>query len=269
MNIAITGSSGFLGSYLVESCKDRKIPYTEFNKKKHNLLNPVSLKNLVKGADAVIHLAAVNRGTNLELVQVNTLGTLSVLEAILRYSPNTKLIFASSFQVYLEDSLYGKSKMFAEKLIEYYSQKFGVKALILRISNIYGPGGKPFYNSVISTFAYLIKKHQPITINGRGLQKRDFIYVGDVTDALIRGASKKQKKPIDIIDICYGHETSLRELVKLFQRVFPKKVKVVYNTRVEETSWNIPRKTYKKASKLLGWKPKVSLEEGIKKVIAQ
>jgi len=267
MRVAITGADGFLGTAVLKKLKKEKIPYTTFDFNKHDLLKTKSLKNLVLENDVIIHLAAVNRGNNTELFKINVLGTQCLLEAINLYSPNAKIVFASSFQVYLKNGLYGFSKRMAEELIKYYSVTTEIRGVIFRISNIYGPGGKPYYNSVIATIAYLIKKDEIVKINGDGTQKRDFIYVDDVADAIIKACKSPQKRKVEIIDLCFGKETSLNHVLNILGNASGKKIKVEYNRGVKEKPWPTTTKNFKKAYQMLKWKPKIDLTNGLKKVI--
>lgn len=267
MNVAITGADGFLGKALVKQLKVKKIPYTAFDFKKHNLLKPETLKGLISDKDVIIHLAGVNRGNNIDLCKVNILGTLSVLEASQVYAPSANIIFSSTFQVYLKESLYGLSKKAAEDLISHYTMQGKLKGIILRISNIYGPGGKPFYNSVIATFAHLVKKGEVLKVNSDGSQKRDFVYVDDVADAIAKATLSNPKKSLEVMDICSGRETSLNTVLKIIKQVSGKNFNVEYNKGVKEKPWLTGNKTFKKASLLLGWKPKISLSKGLKAVM--
>lgn len=267
MNVAITGADGFLGKAVVKQLKIKKIPYYAFDFRKHNLLKPKTLKSLVHGKDVIIHLAGVNRGDNIDLFKVNVLGTLSLLDAMAEYAPSSKVIFASTFQVYLKQSLYGLSKKVGEDLISQYREKTDLKGIILRISNIYGPGGKPFYNSVIATFAHLVKRGEVLKINSDGSQKRDYVYVDDVAEAIVKATSYSPKNSSEIIDICSGKETSLNRILKIIKQVSGKNFKVEYNKDVKEKPWPTRDKTFKKASLLLSWKPKTSLLKGLKAVM--
>lgn len=267
MKVAITGATGFLGKAVTKKLEAQKISYTTLDRKRYDLLKPKSLKNFVSGKDIIIHLAAVNRGENIELLKVNTLGTLSLLEAVAQYAPNAKIIFSSTFQVYIEESLYGLSKKFAEDLISQYIKKTGLTGIIFKISNIYGPGGRPFYNSVIATLAYLIKNNEPLKINGDGSQKRDFVYVDDVVDAITKAIRTKLKNPLEVIDICSGKEISINEVLGIIRRASGKKIKVKYNRGVKEKPWPTSGKSFDHALKLLNWKPTTPLTKGLKSVI--
>lgn len=260
--IAITGGEGFLGNAIIKKLKAQKIPFDTFDFKKHNLLNPKTLKSLVSGKDTIIHLAAINRGDTMELCKINILGTLSLLEAAIKYAPNSKIIFASSFQIYLNDSIYGLTKKTGEDLILQYTKKSAIRGTVLRLSNIYGPGGKPFYNSVIATFTHLIKNNEQITINGDGSAKRDFIYVQDVAEAFIK-AAQTELKQFEIIDICSGKEVPLNHILKILKIASGKNIKIVYNKTAKEKPWPTSNKNFKMAKRLLNWEPKINLNEGL------
>lgn len=263
MKIAVTGASGFIGQAVVHHLVKENVKITTFDKEKYNLLDSESLKDFVEDQEVIIHLAGVNRGTNYELVQVNTLGMLSLLEAVSKYAPAAKIVFASTFQVYLPQSLYGLSKRFAEDLLVLYALNRKVQSTILRLSNVYGPGAKPFYNSVITTFVHLIKNGEVLNVNGDGSSQRDFIYVDDVADAFAEAATHKQKDTVEIMDICSGESTSLNAVVNILKSLSEKPVEVKYNKDITDKPWPTKDKNFKKAKELLRWEPKTSLEEGL------
>lgn len=265
MKVAVTGDQGFLGKYVIDLLKREDFVITGFDRTKHDLLGPKTLIDFVSGKDVIIHLAAVNRGIEKEIMRVNALGTKNLLEAIKEYAPMTKLIFASTFQVYIKDGVYGNSKKQAEKYINYFSKKYGIKSIILRIANIYGPGCKPYYNSVIATFVHRIKQGEPLVINGDGTQKRDYIYVLDVAKAIAQSISY-EPETAEYFDICSGKEIRLNTIVGYLRELSKKNIEVVYNKRVELYNFGI-KKNYKKAEKVLGWSPTVSLREGLEETL--
>lgn len=279
MLIGITGTNGFVGSHLYENLKnfhDCEI----FNKQKYNLFDIVSMENFVKDKDFIIHLAGANRASNNELIKVNTLGTLNLLEAIEKYSNvNTKIIFASSLQVYgftdecnhlnenivtNPNNIYGLSKMFAEEILKRYSIDNGINSLILRISNIYGMGCRPYYNSVIATFMDLIKKKQKIIINGDGEQARDFIYIYDVINAFSK-ALDYNFKGFDIFNICTGEPTTVNNIIETIKNVTNLDINVQYNNEDYENDYLIGDPS--KAINLLKYKSKTDLETGLRALI--
>lgn len=278
MKIGITGFNGFLGKHLVQFIK-YKYEYELFNKNKYNLFNIESMRQFVEDKDIIFHLAGSNRGSDDELIRINTIGTMNLLEAIKRYSKkDTKIIYTSSLQVYgftyelirlnekspyKPDSVYGISKKTAEDLIDYYNKRFDLKFIIFRISNIYGPGCRPYYNSVISTFIDFIKKNKRITINGDGEQSRDFIYVSDVINAFSK--ILKQDYDSDIFNICTGKPTTINEIINTLKILTNFTNDIQYNENDAKTNYLIGDPS--KANEIMGYKSKVSLKDGLTKTI--
>lgn len=264
--VVITGAEGFIGSHLVLYLRKKGYVLRLFDRRKHDLSRPESMDDLLGGADAVVHLAGANRAAATELLRVNTLGTLGLLEAMSRFCPKARIILASSSQVYLPTSLYGASKRFAEELIAYYSRTSSLQGIVLRFSNVYGTGCKPFYNSVIATFIHLIKNGQSLTVHGDGQQKRDYIYVADVVSSIEKVIEAKVGERLMILDICSGEQSSINQIIKAIQNTQPKKVVVHYQKR-EEIDKSPPAKSWRKAWQLIGWKPTTDLVGGIRKTI--
>lgn len=272
MKIGITGHKGFLGNYILGRLKaNSKVRSVEgFDRPDKDIFDKESLKEFVRDKDVIIHLAALNRAEDMELLNVNLLGTFSLIEAIAEFNPKCRLVFASSFQVYAsskkediisEDfatapvSIYGFSKRFGEEMIAYRLKNYA----ILRISNIYGPGGRPFYNSVIATFVHLAKEGKSITITGSGGQARDFVFVDDVVDAFELASFSDRS---GIFNICSGEATPMNTLAAALKKSFPK-LKVEHKNSDEEVI--VTKGSYQKAKAAFGWKPKTVFEEGLRK----
>lgn len=265
MNIAVTGANGFLGKFVAEELKKRGFNPTLFDKSLHNLLQPKTLKDFVLEKDVIIHLAGVNRGTDNEIMSINALGTKRLINAIATYGSGAKLIFASTFQVYVKGGVYGDSKRQAEEYINTFAKKHGIKAIIFRIANIYGPGCKPYYNSVIATFVDRIRKGKPLIINGDGAQKRDYVYVLDVAKAIVL-AITYVPKTVEYFDICSGKQIMLNTIVEYLRKLSKKNIEVVYNKGIKSYDFGIER-NYKKAGRLLSWRPTITLKEGLKETL--
>jgi len=281
LNVAVTGANGFIGRHLLRELKRKDLSVTIFDRQKHSLFKPKSLKKFVEDKDIIFHLAGANRDTNSNLVKANTLGTLGLLEAIREYgSSGLRLFFTSSFQVYPQltqkklidenhkldpASIYGFSKKFAEELIEFYSLNYDLKSIIFRLSNVFGPGCRPFYNSVIATFAYQIANNKELRVGGSGEQARDFICIDDVIQALLK-AIDFTPVPVEIFNVCSGRLVSLNRLIELFKDVSPKEVKIRYD-RLKKEKLFYTVGDYKKAKKILKWQPEISMEKGLKKTL--
>lgn len=264
--IVITGAQGFLGTHVAMTLKKDGYAVVVFDKKKHDLLYPESMKDLLHGASTIVHLAGANRDNNIVLCQTNTLGTIGLLDAVATYAPGAKIIFASTFQVFDPQSFYGLTKKCAEDFIMQYAQKKVVKGIIFRIANIYGPGCRPFYNSVIATFAHLIKQNKVLNINGNGKQLRDYIYVSDVVAAIKKAIELPMKQHSYTFDICSGELLSLNDIISSMRNVTAETIKVQYNSNNQEGP-AYSKKDYSQAQQILGWKPSVSFQDGIKTVI--
>lgn len=279
IKVAITGSSGFVGRRLVAKLREnRDTELVIFDSKRNSLLRPKTLQELVERTNVVYHLAAVNDSKKPGILKTNILGTLGLLEAVRKWAYSSGIVFASSFAVYktplrggvidercaiFPRNIYGFTKLIGEKLCYLYSKLFGVKVIIVRISNIYGPGMPPFKHSVISTFIERIKSGKSIEISGDGEQTRDFIYLDDVVEALILASSIKDQ--FCILNICSGEETSINKLAKLISTKLCKKTNLSYRYSLSiDGRW---KGSNLKARKKLGWIPKISLEKGLEKML--
>jgi UDP-glucose 4-epimerase len=281
IKIGVIGSEGFIGSYLINAINKLGVIYERFDRSKYNLSSTENLESFVKGKDIIFHLAGKNKGSTFELMENNTICTSNLIEAIKLYNASCKLIFTSSFQVYkpandvtpiseshtLEPkSTYGLSKMLAEKILEFYSRNYGIKSIVVRMSNVYGLGCKPYYNSVLSTFVDLLHKNKPLSIHGSGRQARDFVNVNDVTDALIKLIDYNSYN-FEVFNICSGRLTSLNEIVNILKDITPN-IKVE-NIKVdsEENEYLLGDAT--KIKNKLKWTSKIDLKDGLKEMMGK
>ena len=277
--VVITGAGGFVGRKLASRLEvEKDIEAAAFDPEINSLFIPRTLRSLVSKAEVVYHLAAVNDPKGRGIFKTNIFGTWGILEAVRRYAPGSRFIFASSFAVYREPeskviinegyatiprNLYGFTKLIGEKLCLFYSKIFGIKVSIMRISNIYGPMMPPFKHSVIATFIEKIRTGKNIEVSGNGEQTRDFIYVDDVIEALILANSIKGR--FIILNVCSGEETSINKLIRLISDKLHKKPKVSYG-RLPDNG-GLWKSDNLKARKKLGWVPKVTLEKGLEKIL--
>lgn len=280
LRVGITGGNGFIGSNLTGLLKSKKINFSLLNDRKHFLFKKESLKDFVKDKDIIFHLAASIRDDDEKMFKVNALGTANLLRAMIEYGPkNNKIIFTSTFQIYnsqtkslivKEDGLiepssfHAVSKFAAEQLIKFYCRDSKLKGIILRLSNVYGPGGRPFYNSVIATFLDLIKNDQPLIINGDGKQSRDFIFIDDVVDALYKSISFIPQN-CETFNICSGELISLNEIIDVFKEAAGKRIKITYNKDFIEKSYPL-KGSFGKAKKILNWIPRADFKLELKEL---
>lgn len=265
MNIGITGGKGFLGVHVVDDLVTAGYSPDLFEKYGKSILDKTAVRKFVKGKDIIVHLAGKNKGTPDELFGSNVLGTLNLLDAIKKNSPKTRIIFASSVQVYLKDSLYGLTKKQAEEIIRFYSTNYNIESIILRFTNLYGLGGRPFYNSVISTFIHQIKAGKKIIIEGDGENRRDYLHVQDAASAIIKSLTLKMVNKFVTFDVCTGKKYSLNQIIGLLKKEWDGKI-VVEHVGDGNKSWRFVV-DHERVRGILNWKPEVSFEEGIVKVL--
>jgi UDP-glucose 4-epimerase len=272
MRIGVTGASGFIGGHLMHALGQLPdVTATPLTRKRKNAPPTLAeLKNFVKNKSLIYHLSGVNRGSDEEILCGNILGTLRLLVAVKTYgSPDTRIVFASSSQVYKHgknalkeshatepESLYGVSKKSAEDLI----RLSGLQHIVLRLSNVYGPGCLPDYNSVIATFCDRAVRRLPLRVDGNGRQERDFIYIDDVVRALIEAGIKTQTVKRAVYNISSGRVVSLRQIIGNIKRA-GLGVNVQYQDGNVGVSYGCDPSRFRK---VYAWKPETSLLAGIK-----
>jgi UDP-glucose 4-epimerase len=294
MKCLITGGAGFIGSHLVnrlikEGHKVVVIDNLSTGKKEN--LNPKAkfYKVDIKSSkisqifkkerfEIVFHYAAqisVRKSikNSLQDAKINILGSLNVLENCKKFSVK-KVIFPSTGAVYgnaevlptpedypeLPLSPYAISKLTIEKYLNYYYKNFNLLFLSLRLANVYGPRQNPQGEAgVIAIFLKkMLSKDQPI-IYGDGMQTRDFIFINDVVEANIL-ALKSNK--VGIFNIGTSKETNVKTIFKKLKELTNSKCTEVHGPPLpyEQKRSCLD---YSKAKKILGWRPKYNLNEGL------
>lgn len=207
-----------------------------------------------------------------EYQSVNIGGTLNMLDLAQEYNIK-KFVFISSSSVYgnntkapfKESSItdfplapYGASKKAGEVLAYTYYHNFGLPIVCIRLFNAYGERQRP--DLVLYKWVENILRGNPIEMSGTGKRRRDFTYVGDVVRAI--ELSLKKGKGYEILNVGNSKPVSLALLLKYVEKTLSKKATVIRrpsnHASVESTYADI-----RKAKKVLGWKPEVSLEDGI------
>lgn len=255
MRVLITGGAGFIGSNLARLALQNDVQVTvidDFSTGKESNLRGLDVR-LVAGSildddddvrsafddvDSVVHLAAlpsVPRSIRDPLAshQANATGTLTVLEHARRTGVE-HVIVASSSSVYGMNpaqpkserewvramSPYAASKLAAEQYALAYQQSFGIRSLVFRPFNVYGPGQSAGheYAAVIPAFVDALLDQRELVIHGDGRQSRDFTYVGAVCRVLLDAARRNVSYP-EPINLAFGTSTSLNELVDVLERV--------------------------------------------------
>jgi len=298
MNTLITGGCGFIGNHLVRRLLadgHHVLVIDDFSEgSPENLPSHDHLRiycrsvldrtiDLFTGIDIVYHLAALPRPQKsiidpIPSHEVNVTGTLNVLLNCKSWGIR-RLVFASSGSVYGEQgadpclesavlhpmSPYGLQKIIGEQYCKLFTDIYGVQANCLRFFNVYGGGMNPNgeYASLIPKFIRLIRHGELPTIYGTGKQRRDFVHVSDVVEAMILAA----QSPIygEIINIGSGINYSINEIFDIICEKLGMNIKPLYGPAVIEPTATLANR--EKAYQLLGWKPSISIEEGIGRMV--
>ena len=294
----VTGGAGFIGSHLVERLlgdghsvtvidnmsTGRKSNLAQAAKNPRLEIHELSITSLEQimplfvGADWVFHLAALadivpSIQRPLEYHHANVDGTIAVLEAA-RAAKVKRFVYAASSSCYgIPDAYptpenapprpmypYALTKWLGEQYVMHWSQLYGMPCISLRLFNVFGPRGRTngTYGAVFGVFLAQKLKGQPFTIVGDGTQTRDFTYVSDVADAFVTAA--KSGKSGKILNVGSGGTYSVNHLIKLLGGPTTYIPKRPGEPDITFADTALIRKE-------LDWKPKVSFEEGVRKLL--
>ncbi|MDD3567439.1 MAG: NAD-dependent epimerase/dehydratase family protein [Bacteroidales bacterium] len=183
IKVGITGQAGFVGTHLYNTLglhpdKFQRIPFKDSYFK-----NEEQLKEFVSQCDAIVHLAAMNRHNDPEVVYSTNIGLVKqLIEACEETDSKPHILFSSSTQEE-RDNLYGKSKKEGRELFEAWAQRNSAPFTGLVIPNVFGPFGHPYYNSVVATFCHQLTHSETPKIEVDGELK--LIYVGELVDIMV------------------------------------------------------------------------------------
>lgn len=242
-----------------------------------------SIMNALQGAEYIYHLAAVSNVNEakkdpVECYNTNVLGTLNVLEAA-RKNNAKRVIFASTVWVYSTSEkekvdettkidisksrhIYTSSKIAAEFAIQSYKKLYGLDFTILRYGIPYGPRARP--ETVIPIFVKNALEGKKITIFGDGKSYRNFVYVGDLAEGNVIAMKKKAENRIFNLDGM--KKIPIKDIVGMVNKVADKKSDIMHAPAREE-EYKGKDVSIRKAFDELGWRPKTSFEDGIKRYV--
>ena len=181
----ITGAAGFIGSHLRETLEKKGFEAVVFE---GDIVNLEDVGSFMERCNVIFHLAAKNMGPDTEITRINIEGAKNLSKHAQRIG-GKHIIFSSSNLVYRRpECAYAKSKLAGEEMFEKIAGSNGCKVTIYRIANTYGPGTRPFYNSVMGTFCWYAAKGlcDQLPIHGDGTQEVEFIPVEEVVNHLIK-----------------------------------------------------------------------------------
>jgi dTDP-glucose 4,6-dehydratase len=303
--VLVSGGAGFLGANLCAALVDRGDTVVCVDNlltgRKENIANlldkqnfsfiecditqPLSKAITNQKYDAVANLASVGSPPKyfkyaVETLMSGSVGTKQMLEIAKR--DNARFLHTSTSEVYGNPSvhpqpesywgnvnsygarsMYDESKRFAEALIWVYRNQRNVNTGIVRIFNTYGPKMDPEDGRVVSNFIIQALKSEPITVYGEGKQTRSFCYVSDQIDGLLKLLDSDVEGPVNIGN---PQEFTMIELAEKILKQTGSKSKLTYKPLPpDDPTQRKPDITL--ANKLLGWNPKISIDDGLKPTI--
>ena len=299
-NYLVTGGAGFIGSHLSETLLTRGHRVrvvddfsTGFKRNlregvefiQGDLAEPGVARQAVAGMDYVLHQAAipsVPRSVDrpAESHRANVDATLQVLIAA-RDAGVKRVVFAGSSSVYGDQpvlpkneemptnplSPYALQKLVGEQYGQMFTRLYGLETVTTRYFNVFGPRQDPGspYSGVISLFIKALAEGSRPTIYGDGEQTRDFTFVADVVDAVIRAAETPGIGG-EVFNVATSSRISLNRLLAVLKTIFQSDVEPIFkDARTGDVRDSLA--DIRKAERLLGYRPMVSLEEGLRQTV--
>jgi dTDP-glucose 4,6-dehydratase len=303
LRILISGAAGFIGSHLCDRLiaeghsaigldnlitgSVRNIEHLDGNQQFRFVQCDVSESFDVHDAvDGVLHLASLASPKDylehpIETLDAGSLGTRNLLEVAQRN--NCRFLLASTSECYGDPqehpqaetywghvnpvgprSCYDESKRYAEALTMAYHRVHGLRTNIARIFNTYGPRMKLHDGRVVPAFLDQALRRQPITIFGDGSQTRSFCYISDLVEGLYRLMLSEERYPVNLGNPA---EMTVLAFAQYIRNMTGASSEIVFQPLPEDDPKQ-RRPDISKARRVLGWEPRVSLEEGLRETTA-
>lgn len=298
MRCIVTGGAGFIGSHLVDRLLAENHSVTVLDNfstgRPENLSRQEDTENLTlieadvsdfskiipyfEKTDIVFHLAALadivpSIANPMEYYNSNVTGTLCVAEAS-RLSGVKKLVYSASSSCYGIPSIYPTpetvgfdpkypysfTKYLGEQIVFHWMKVYRLPVISLRLFNVYGPRSRTSgtYGAVFGVFLAQKIAGKPFTVVGDGNQRRDFVYISDVVEAFVKAAFSEIEN--EVFNVGSGEAQSINKLVSLLGEG---KVHISRRPGEPECTWA----DISKIKSMLGWRPQVSFEEGIREML--
>lgn len=308
MKILVCGSTGFIGRNIVEAfagndgfevygtyLRSEPLNNPKIKMIKADFTDKNDVNNAIKGKDIIIQAAATTSGAKDIInkpyyhVTDNTVMNALIFRAAyeykvsqfiffsctIMYQSNEKPLKETDFDANKEPypNYFGGAwmKVYNEKMCEFYSRIGETNFTVIRHSNIYGPYDKydleksHVFGATV-TKVMTAKEEGKITVWGEGKEERDLLYVSDLVN-FVKLAIYKQKNKFELFNVGYGSSISVSNLVKKIIEHSGKKIDIEYDLTKPTIKTKLCLDTTK-AKRILGWSPKISLDEGIKKTIS-
>lgn len=274
-SILVTGSSGFIGSKIIEKLSKLKILTDSDNSKRIDLRN-INEVLKIDPVDTVIHLAGKIPSKKLEwndYFENNVFGTFNILEYCM-IKKVKKLIYVSSY-VYgnpeegpIDENhsinphnAYTESKFYGEQLCKFYCEKSNLSVIILRPFNIFGESMNEGF--LISNLINAAKTEKKITITNKK-SKRDFLHIDDFVNLILK--IKDYDCKYEVFNVGTGISFSFDEIIQMIEKFTSKKLNLEYTVDEKIFIGDI-KADISKIKKKVDWEPKIKFEIGLKKMI--
>ncbi len=302
----VTGGCGFIGSHLVEALLDdghevRVLDNLTTGRRENlppkaelivgDIEHAKTVARAVEGVDGVFHLAAVS-SVKKSMEQwllthgTNVTGTIVLLDAIRHLPKAIPMVYASSAAIYGDQasetthedlipnpvSTYAVDKLSCEYYAKVASKLFSIPSLGCRFFNVYGPRQNPDspYSGVISIFTCRMIQNKPVTIFGDGQQSRDFVYVADVVEGLMRsmtGLRRAKTATASVVNICTSKAITIKNLAEELKYITHSESIIKYaEARAGDIRMSVGDN--QRLREMLSFKPRVTLREGLKYTVA-
>ena len=302
MRIVVSGAAGFIGSHMCDRLlgeghavvgldnfltgSERNLAHlsghARFQFIRHDVTLPVALDGQV---DVVIHMASAASPKDylehpIETLDAGSAGTRQMLE--LARAHNARFLVTSTSECYGDPlvhpqvetywgnvnpvgprSCYDESKRFAEALTMAYHRVYRLRTNIARIFNTYGPRMKLNDGRVVPAFLDQALRGEPMTVFGDGSQTRSFCYVSDLVDGLCRLMESEERYPVNLGN---PQELTILEFAERIRRLTGSHSTIVHQALPQDDPKQ-RRPDVSKARRILGWEPRVSLEDGLQQTI--
>jgi UDP-glucose 4-epimerase len=283
--ILLFGGSGFIGKHLINKMNgkydflslSRNLEDNSMCSKIADILKPESYEPFLENTETIINLIG-QIGPNLDqFTSSNLTGSLNLLNSAVKYNVKN-IILISTINVYGEnnnspsketdilspESNYGIIKMMNEKLYEHFSKIYGINVTILRLSGVYGPGKiKGFFPQMINA---INDKTIILKLYNYGNQLRDFIYIDDAIDGILKSISHKSSG-FDIFNISTGNRYSIKEIISITEKLSNSHIGIEYSSKKFDEKCICADNS--KSKLILNFDPKISLNSGIQKTLNQ
>jgi len=297
VKVLLTGGAGFIGSHLCDRllaegceviCVDNlltgrrgnvaHITSPRFEFRDHDITTPIDVPDPV---DYILHFASAASPVDylahpIKTLKAGALGTWVTLG--LARAKRARFLLASTSEIYGDPDVspqsegywgrvnpigprgcYDEAKRFAEAMTMAYHRAHGVNTAIVRIFNSYGPRNRPDDGRVVPTFLSQALRGEPLTVNGNGTQTRSFCYITDLVEGIMRLLLSDVHEPVNIGN---PHEITIEGLANLIIEITHSRSRIVHTSLPQDDPVR-RRPDITRAQTLLGWEPRVSLEEGL------